>query len=623
MSEPAKTITREELYQRIWTTPIVRLGEELGFSYLEMVRICAALNVPRPSGGYWYRLAHNGVSEQVPLPPAAPGVATEIELGDRTRFEEQAEPEHEAPADDEQPTEASLHPRKKCEHRTVPALEQAREQQPAGQMNPSGEGKERVPEVAPGAQEGPATKSVAAPKPPPPGKVVYSRQQLYEAIWKTPCQALAKSLGVSDVALAKTCKKMGIPRPSLGYWARVAAGQIVPKMPLRPPLAGQDRILTFDVTANMVRREEEAKLYYSLRGLEDLAVELELPDPTKPLHPLAERHRAALEKLNVGDNGLVRLDRKELFQCEIAQTSIARLCRALHALIWELEARGYKFRASSEQYCHLSIIKGGDSVSIRCSEMQEQLEREPTEADKRKPSWTWQLKEVRATGRFSFEVSAWGLRGRRAWTETESRPLEEVLGILVEKVEGIFRGFEEKRKQEADEKKRREEVAKQLAEEQAEKVKRRAEEEKQQRERERLKQHEAKLQEIAEARRDNLVVAAQQWLDGQKTAAFIEACETHWRQAGGGAISKAQSEWLVWARTEAASLTPFGKGYPDPDKDGQFDRASIAVGGPYPETRVLEEDEPAAPDLASIKALLVEQARSLGMASWSPWGSKY
>ena len=119
------------------------------------------------------------------------------------------------------------------------------------------------------------------------------------------------------------------------------------------------------------------------------------------------------------------------------------------------------------------------------------------------------------------------------------------------------------------------------------------------------------------------MVASQQWLDGQKTAAFIEACETHWLQAGGGAIPKAQSEWLVWARTEAASLTPFGKGYHDPDKDGQFDRASIAVGGPYPETRVLEEDEPAAPDLASIKALLVEQARSLGMASWSPWGSKY
>jgi len=43
----------------------------------------------------------------------------------------------------------------------------------------------------------------------PRGKVAYSRQQLYEAIWSTPCQVLAKSLGISDVALAKTCKRLG------------------------------------------------------------------------------------------------------------------------------------------------------------------------------------------------------------------------------------------------------------------------------------------------------------------------------------------------------------------------------------------------------------------------------
>ncbi len=51
MNEPGKKITREELYQRVWTTPFVKLGQELGYSYVEMVRICASLKVPRPSGG--------------------------------------------------------------------------------------------------------------------------------------------------------------------------------------------------------------------------------------------------------------------------------------------------------------------------------------------------------------------------------------------------------------------------------------------------------------------------------------------------------------------------------------------------------------------------------------------
>ncbi len=31
-------------------------------------------------------------------------------------------------------------------------------------------------------------------------------------IWATPMQRLAKELGISDVALAKTCKKLGVPR---------------------------------------------------------------------------------------------------------------------------------------------------------------------------------------------------------------------------------------------------------------------------------------------------------------------------------------------------------------------------------------------------------------------------
>jgi hypothetical protein len=33
---------------------------------------------------------------------------------------------------------------------------------------------------------------------------------------------------VSDVALRKICKKLGVPVPPLGYWAKVAAGKTPP-----------------------------------------------------------------------------------------------------------------------------------------------------------------------------------------------------------------------------------------------------------------------------------------------------------------------------------------------------------------------------------------------------------
>jgi hypothetical protein len=62
--------------------------------------------------------------------------------------------------------------------------------------------------------------------------------------------------------------------------------------------------------------------------------------------------------------------------------------------------------------------------------------------EKRKPSWTWQLKEKRATGQLTVEVSAIGLRGQRSWTESENKPIGEVLARVMEKIAAAFEGLE-------------------------------------------------------------------------------------------------------------------------------------------------------------------------------------
>jgi hypothetical protein len=61
------------------------------------------------------------------------------------------------------------------------------------------------------------------------------REELYKLVWSKPGTAAAQELGVSDVALTKRCKREAIPRPPRGYWAKIAAGQIVPIPPLPPP----------------------------------------------------------------------------------------------------------------------------------------------------------------------------------------------------------------------------------------------------------------------------------------------------------------------------------------------------------------------------------------------------
>ncbi len=65
----------------------------------------------------------------------------------------------------------------------------------------------------------------------------YNREKLYEEVWAEPMLKVAARYGVSDVALAKTCRKFRVPVPGRGYWAKKAAGK---KVRARPPLPAME-----------------------------------------------------------------------------------------------------------------------------------------------------------------------------------------------------------------------------------------------------------------------------------------------------------------------------------------------------------------------------------------------
>jgi hypothetical protein len=185
--------------------------------------------------------------------------------------------------------------------------------------------------------------------------------------------------------------------------------------------------------------------------------------------------------------------------------------------------------------------------------------------------------------------------------------------VVVEKVEAAFQGFEQQREREAELDRRREEAEKRLAEEEAKEAERQAKLEQEREARENVRRHERKLEVIAEARRQNLLVAARQWIESRGVAAFVAYCEATWRCAAGGELSQAQAEWLAWAKAEAIKMGPFGKGYPDPGVDGKFDGTLIPVGGPYPKVTELEglevSEEAKAPAEPEVRYVEVPRPR--------------
>jgi hypothetical protein len=561
MSEQSKRISRQELYEKIWIAPLKKVAEELETTYTELARVCDELNIPKPAHGHWQRLKLGLPIEVFSLPEPTPGMAVE----------------------------GMLKPKGSPKNKTIPATDYEMEKPPESTGASQADSGSPVTQCeSQTIAEKCATSSAPVTEPKMPTTVEYTREQLYQALWNTPCIKLAAKLGVSDVALAKTCRRLGVPRPPRGYWARIEAGEKLPKERLPAAKEGQDRVVRFDVTENVARREEWAANNILTAGKSKKPSVIELPSEGSELHPIAEKHQRVLEKAKPGELGFVTAKGKDLFWCDASLPIVPRLIRALHAVICELEDRDYGFEPGKNEYEGLQIVRDKDRAELRWSEAKVEIEREPTHVDKRKPSWTWQLKETQPSGKLTIEVSALGLRGKRKWTEEDGRSLEELLGVAVEKVEATFRGFDDQRKREADWARQREEEAKRDAERRAKEAEQWAKQEQERKERERVKRHEAKLADIAEGQRRNLTIATQQWIKAQEVGRFIQFCEEHWREVGKGELSKLQTEWLEWARAEAIKMGPSANEYPDPAVDGKLDTSAIPLGGPYPEPKTLK-----------------------------------
>lgn len=68
MNQDNDIVSREVLYDKVWSIPASRLTKELGISNTLLREICHALRVPRPDRGYWAKLSHGKKVTQTPLP---------------------------------------------------------------------------------------------------------------------------------------------------------------------------------------------------------------------------------------------------------------------------------------------------------------------------------------------------------------------------------------------------------------------------------------------------------------------------------------------------------------------------------------------------------------------------
>lgn len=118
-----------------------------------------------------------------------------------------------------------------------------------------------------------------------------TREELHELVWSQPMTAVAQSMGISDVALAKRCRNANVPVPPRGWWAKKAAGAPVKVAPL-PRCA-------FVMGNYFPAIERQAGGKVSGAGTEDVGNDTPPPPVFRSLEAVHQEIRAAVKPIKV------------------------------------------------------------------------------------------------------------------------------------------------------------------------------------------------------------------------------------------------------------------------------------------------------------------------------------
>lgn len=247
-----------------------------------------------------------------------------------------------------------------------------------------------------------------------PKSIRLTRKELFEVVWAEPISRIAKRLDASDVAIAKICKKLDVPRPPRGYWARVQHGYAV-HQPRLPKLKG-------DTPSEWTLTPQGSRSSWKTSSEETL--QIAVPEKLGRPHRDLVKVRASLKSARKDEYGRVCSSKKLV---HVTPQSVSRCIRLLTTLLRTLEQRGHSI---TQEEAGLSIWAEGEQFRIAIYEPTKRIPH-PNPSGYGYPKWDYV-----ATGRLSLTLNAPGFyRIRRQWSDTARKSLEDKLGEVVLAIE--------------------------------------------------------------------------------------------------------------------------------------------------------------------------------------------
>jgi len=370
------------------------------------------------------------------------------------------------------------------------------------------------------------------------GTIQLKRIDLYEQVWSIPMTKLAKQYQISDVGLAKICKKLKIPVPGRGYWAKKGKG----KRPSLLSIKGIPEFVVHKITHDIpnLENEENDQIHALISFEEKLENYIQVPEKLYSPHPLVAFTKQCLKMENSDTYGHLRVSHKKCLDVRISKDNIDRTMRIYDALIKALERRGFGVSINeSNGTTTVSVL--GEILEIKLEEPTTKVERELTQEEKKKlfqNGWIYDRYRYVPSGQLVFRINEYIDGIRKSWSDGKRHRLEYCLNSFIV---GLIRAAEK------------------------EKIKRLEREQKEREWREQEEARRKKAEEIQQEKErvEQLLKETEAWQKAQQVRIYIEAVKQAAIQKNGSINTCSDLDnWLKWATQQADRLDPLAKSSP-------------------------------------------------------------
>jgi hypothetical protein len=360
----------------------------------------------------------------------------------------------------------------------------------------------------------------------------WDREQLYSEIWETPLIKLALKYGISAVALGKVCRKLQVPLPGRGYWAKKEFGKPVERilLPKAKNLPVVHRMKTAPTTTEAVTPKsaeppvDDPEL---IRIAEIETANLGI-DPSAKQHKLISAAARILRHATADARHILYPPYSEAcLDIRVSKGSLDRALAIVNAIILRLESLNFT----------VTVQKGTDRAAVSMDDFRVlfaivEKARVKSRREVQHGSWTTTETEYEPTGELEFRVGQHGYGWQKKFADGKAHKLDNMVsqcvGALLREGRSLRIAAEAAKQREIENQKRREELSKL---------------------RTLVDEEEKSVRDL-----DGWVT---KWARAEQIRAFVAALEKVWAEQGHDLSPVAQKgQRILWMKQQADRLDP-------------------------------------------------------------------